>query len=168
MKIFIEDPSDWEFMDMFWSQGKENIEEIYQAGKLDDFRYMVEEYYPEGIDMTALNDWVAFDWEELYQDLGMSTEIESACHGKSKAKKKKVESKFNTFSSLFIKNDLLKPGTFGIEVDLNGWKIANVDGKLSGGEPAEFNSEEDAKNSEIFKNLANRYGEDKVRTYKQR
>lgn len=76
MKIIIEDPSDWEFMDMFWSQGKEMIEKIYQADKLDDFRNLIDELYPEGIDMTALNDWVSFDWEDLFEMLGMSDEDE--------------------------------------------------------------------------------------------
>jgi hypothetical protein len=79
----------------------------------------------------------------------------------------KTFSKFNRISSLFIKNDVLKPGKTGIELDINGWKIINKEGKPTGGEAAEFNSEKAARDSEIFKKLVDRYGADKVRTFKQ-
>ena len=35
------------------------------------------------------------------------------------------------------------------------------------GEPAEFKKEDDAKNSDHYKKLVGRYGEDRVRTYRQ-
>lgn len=107
-------------------------------------------------------------------------EVLSGCHGKSdKRRREKKEdelessrnartfSKFNRISSLFINNDVLKPGKTGIELNINGWKIINKEGKPTGGEAAEFNSEKAARDSEIFKNLVDRYGEENVRTFKQ-
>lgn len=71
MKVFVEDPSEWEFADMFWSYGKENVEEILRAGKMEQFMSWVEEMYPEGVDMTKLNDIMSFEPEEVFKELGM-------------------------------------------------------------------------------------------------
>ena len=107
-------------------------------------------------------------------------DIYSGCHGKSDKRRReekedelessrnaKTFSKFNRISSLFIKNDVLKPGKTGIELNINGWKIINKEGKPTGGEAAEFNSEKAAKASEIYRKLADRYGAENVRTFKQ-
>jgi len=110
------------------------------------------------------------EWDSELRVEESNIEIESGCHGgkKKPAKKKAVKSsKFNTFSSLFIKQDVIKKGKYGIELNLNGWKIINANGKPAGGEPAEFDSESEAKSSEMYQDLVLRYGEDKVRTYKQ-
>ena len=71
MKVFVEDPSEWEFADMFWSYGKENVEQILRAGKMEEFMSWVEEVYPEGVDMTKLNDIMSFEPEEVFKELGM-------------------------------------------------------------------------------------------------
>lgn len=163
MKIIINDPSDWNFLDMFWSEGKENVKKIYQADKLDDFRELIEEMYPEGIDMTELNDWVAFKWEDLFESLGMSTEeIESACHGKKKGKKKTVKSsQFNTFSSLFIKNNILVEGEeCVIEINQNGkWEFVSLDNTPEGWSTKKqartFKSEDEARKSALMRRLNN-------------
>ena len=58
-------------------------------------------------------------------------------------------------------------GKVGIELNLNGWKTINIDGKPTGGTPAEFKNETEAMKSDIYTSLVDRYGEDKVRTFRQ-
>lgn len=47
-----------------WSGAVSNYEELERLGKLDDFEILLEEYYPEGISQTGINDilWFEFDW----------------------------------------------------------------------------------------------------------
>ena len=71
MKVFVEDPSEWEFADMFWSYGKESVEQILRAGKMEEFMSWVEEMYPDGVEMTKLNDIMSFEPEEVFKELGM-------------------------------------------------------------------------------------------------
>ena len=72
MRIYVDDPGDWEFVDdFFWSDGKENVEKIYNAGKLDEFRQWVEDNFPEGIERTKLNDIMSFEPEPVFEALGI-------------------------------------------------------------------------------------------------
>lgn len=74
MKLFVEDPSEWEFADMFWSYAKDNVEKIVEADKMKDFMAWVEDLYPEGISMTKLNDILSFEPEVVFNDLGIEVE----------------------------------------------------------------------------------------------
>lgn len=80
---------------------------------------------------------------------------------------KLFESIFNEASKARISEDVITGGHIGIEVNLNGWKVANANFPRSG-RPIEFTTEDEAKNSEFYQNLVQRYGQDRVRTFIQR
>lgn len=147
-------------------------EKLFRELNVDSFDEFVDSFYS-----TAYPDVNLEQAEYIIRNI---SELTSGCHGKSdKHRREKKEdelessrnartfSKFNRISSLFIKNDVLKPGKTGIELNINGWKIINKEGKPTGGEAAEFNSEKAAKASEIYRRLVDRYGAENVRTFKQ-
>lgn len=91
-----------------------------------------------------------------------SNEIESACHGKKKGKKKAVKSsQFNTFSSLFIKNNILVEGEeCVIEINQNGkWEFVSLDNTPEGWSTKKqartFKSEDEARKSALMRRLNN-------------
>lgn len=71
MKITIEDPSESELREMLWGQAVENFDEICKADKFDALCQYIDDVYYDGIDMTGLNDILAYDWEQLFKDIGM-------------------------------------------------------------------------------------------------
>lgn len=54
-----------------WSGAVDTKEEIIKQGKADEFDYLIEELYPNGIDETKLNDLLWFDADWVYKTLGM-------------------------------------------------------------------------------------------------
>lgn len=71
MKIFIEDPSEWDLKGMLWSGAEKALEEIVDADMYDNFVSYIEEIYDDGIDLTQLNDILRFDFDQLKKDIGM-------------------------------------------------------------------------------------------------
>ena len=71
MKIFIEDPSDYDLKGMLWSGAEKALEEIVDADMYDNFVSYIEEMYDDGIGLTELNDILRFDFEQLKKDIGM-------------------------------------------------------------------------------------------------
>lgn len=71
MKIFIEDPSEYDLKGMLWSGAEKALEEIIDADMYDNFVSYIEEIYDDGIDLTGLNDILRFDFEQLKKDIGM-------------------------------------------------------------------------------------------------
>ena len=59
-----------------WSGAVDTYNTIYNADKLDDLEFLLEELYPEGIEETQLNDLLWFDSEWIYECLGISEEEE--------------------------------------------------------------------------------------------
>lgn len=57
-----------------WSGAVDTYNTIYNANKLDDLEFLLEELYPDGIDETQLNDLLWFDSECLFESLGISEE----------------------------------------------------------------------------------------------
>lgn len=67
-----------------------------------------------------------------------------------------------------LKEEIIGKGKYGIEVkDPRGLWVPAGENYPRNGEPAEFKKEDDAKNSDLYKRLVGRYGEDRVRTYRQ-
>lgn len=54
-----------------WGQAKEAWQYILDNGKFDEFDQLLEEWYPEGIDETSLNDILAYEPETVYPYLGL-------------------------------------------------------------------------------------------------
>lgn len=67
-----------------------------------------------------------------------------------------------------LKEEIIGKGKYGIEVkDPRGLWVPASANYPKNGEPVEFKKEGEAKKSDVYKRLVDRYGEDKVRTYKQ-
>lgn len=67
-----------------------------------------------------------------------------------------------------LNEELLEKGKYGIEVKdpRDIWVPASANYPKNG-KPVEFKKEDEAKNSDVYKALVDRYGKDKVRIYKQ-
>lgn len=59
-----------------WSGAVYTKNRIIEAGKVDEFDFMIEELYPDGIDETNLNDLLRFESDWIYESLGISEEDE--------------------------------------------------------------------------------------------
>ena len=59
-----------------WSGGEETLDRILDEGKENDFEALLEELYPDGIDVTELNDLLRFETDWIYESLGMNTDEE--------------------------------------------------------------------------------------------
>ncbi|MDD4353596.1 MAG: hypothetical protein PHN56_04005 [Candidatus Nanoarchaeia archaeon] len=59
-----------------WSGAKDTKETILNAGKAEEFDYLIEELYPEGLSETQLNDILWFEPDWIYETLGISEEEE--------------------------------------------------------------------------------------------
>jgi len=79
---------------------------------------------------------------------------------------KLFESIFNAASEARLNENVIGTGKVGIEVNLNGWKIANENFPKPG-RPVEFNTENEARSSNLYQNLVQRFGQDRVRTFVQ-
>ncbi len=67
-----------------------------------------------------------------------------------------------------LNEEIIGRGKYGIEVkDPRDLWVPASENYPRNGEPAEFKKEDDAKNSDLYKRLVDRYGKARVRTYKQ-
>lgn len=71
MKIYIEEPSEWDLKGMLWSGAEKALEEIIDADMYDNFVQYIDDVYYDGIGLTELNDILRFDFEQLKKDIGM-------------------------------------------------------------------------------------------------
>ena len=63
MKIFVEDPSEYDLKGMLWSGAEKALEEIIDADMYDNFVQYIDDVYYDGIGLTELNDILRFDFE---------------------------------------------------------------------------------------------------------
>ena len=60
-----------------WGQAREIYEKIEEEGKLDELERLLEEtFFNELPTDTQINDLLAYDWEWVYEQLGISDEEE--------------------------------------------------------------------------------------------
>ena len=57
-----------------WSGAKETLERIQREGKCEELENVLEELYPDGMTETELNDLLWFDYESVYEWLGIRSE----------------------------------------------------------------------------------------------
>ena len=60
-----------------WSGAINTYNELNKRGLLDVFFEAIEDYYPEGIDMTSLNDILWFKPEFCYELVGLKYDSEN-------------------------------------------------------------------------------------------
>lgn len=73
MKIFKEESL--RYFD-FWSGAKENAKEL-SGEQLDNLETILEDAYPDGIDETALNDMMWFEFDTIKEWLGIEDDDEN-------------------------------------------------------------------------------------------
>ena len=71
MKIFVEDPSEYDLKGMLWSGAEKALEEIIDGDMYDNLVQYIDDVYYDGIGLTELNNILRFDFEQLKKDIGM-------------------------------------------------------------------------------------------------
>lgn len=59
-----------------WSGAVDTKNRILEENKGDDFDYLIEELYPDGLTDTQLNDLLWFEEDWLFESLGITEEEE--------------------------------------------------------------------------------------------
>lgn len=57
-----------------WSGAVDTKETIINEGKADEFDQLIEEFYPDGLTDTQLNDMLWFEEDWIYEMLGIDIE----------------------------------------------------------------------------------------------
>ena len=58
-----------------WGQAVEVLDEIYKAGMQNELMAYLEDIFNEGVDIVELNDLLSYDWEWVYSQIGMPSEV---------------------------------------------------------------------------------------------
>ena len=61
-----------------WGQAVEVLDEIYKAGMQNELMEYLEDIFNEGVDRNELNDLLAYDWEWVYSQIGMTLDAWNA------------------------------------------------------------------------------------------
>lgn len=57
-----------------WGQAVAVLKEIEKEGMQNELMAYLEDIFNEGVDIVELNDLLAYDWEWVYSQIGMSSE----------------------------------------------------------------------------------------------
>ena len=66
--------SNYDFDDLYnnsWGQAVQVLNEIDEEGMSEELMDFLEDLYPDGVDGVELNDLISYDWEWLYNQIGM-------------------------------------------------------------------------------------------------
>lgn len=74
MKIYQETNDFYEIKELLWSGAENTLQQIDDAGKFDAFDDYINDLYPDGVDLTSLNDMLRFDSDQILKDLGIVDE----------------------------------------------------------------------------------------------
>lgn len=76
MKIITEINSAYDLLRNYkpWGGAEYTLQKITDNGKINDFLALLDELYPDGIDMTGLNDLLAYDDNWVLSSLGIDPE----------------------------------------------------------------------------------------------
>lgn len=58
-----------------WGQAVEVLREIEKEGMQNELMTYLEDIFNEGVDIVELNDLLAYDWEWVYSQIGMPSEV---------------------------------------------------------------------------------------------
>lgn len=64
----------WEILENAWSGAILTLKTIEEHDKEEEFMYLIDEMYPDGVDETELNDLLWFDDEFVLETLGIDNE----------------------------------------------------------------------------------------------
>lgn len=72
MYINVTTSNDMDFDDIYqnsWSEAVDTLNTISNEGKEDDLMELLDELYPDGVDETKLNNFLAFEDDYIFQNL---------------------------------------------------------------------------------------------------
>lgn len=101
----------YDLYDSSWGQAVRILDEIKEAGKDEELMDYLEAYGDSAdtaIDRTELNDLLAFEWEQVYEDIGMPNEDEDLDESKKVEGKKIEEGEAPLFKKKINKTDIKK------------------------------------------------------------
>lgn len=58
-----------------WGQAVEVLDEIYKEGMQNELMEYLEDIFNEGVDIVELNDLLSYDWEWVYSQIGMPSDV---------------------------------------------------------------------------------------------
>ena len=58
-----------------WGQSVAVLDEIYKAGMQNELMEYLEDIFNEGVDIVELNDLLSYDWEWVYSQIGMPSDV---------------------------------------------------------------------------------------------
>lgn len=58
-----------------WSGGNDTMNDIHEYSTERDFNYLAEEMFPNGCTETEFNDWLWFDRDWIYEQLGIYEDV---------------------------------------------------------------------------------------------
>jgi len=61
-----------ELTDALWSGALDTLETIIENGKMQELMSLLEELYPEPVDITTINDFLWFDDEFIFEQLSIA------------------------------------------------------------------------------------------------
>ena len=70
--------SNYDFDDLYnnsWGQVVQVLNEIDEEGMSEELMDFLEDLYPDGVDGVELNDLISYDWEWLYNQIGMPMDV---------------------------------------------------------------------------------------------
>ena len=80
MISIIKSISDFSLKDELWSGALDTINEIIEKDKLHELINLLEEMYPEPVDITTINDLLWFEDDYLFEQLNMTDNTQSVRH----------------------------------------------------------------------------------------
>lgn len=79
MYINVTTSNDWDFDDIYrntWNGAVDTLDIISNEGKENDLMEFLDEVYPDGVDETDLNDFLSFEDDYIFNELGIDLEGE--------------------------------------------------------------------------------------------
>ena len=70
----VKEISAFELRGALWSGALDTLETIIENGKLQELMSLLEELYPEPVDITTINDLLWFDDDFIFEQLGIEPE----------------------------------------------------------------------------------------------
>jgi len=77
MLSVIKEVRDYELKSELWSGALDTLATIAQEDKLSDLMSLLEELYPEPVDITTINDLLWFDSDFLFEQLQIKVDAEN-------------------------------------------------------------------------------------------
>jgi len=79
MLSIVKEINHWELRDELWSGALDTLEAISQADKLQELMSLLEDMYPEPVDITTVNDLLWFEDDFIFEQLDMEMADEYCC-----------------------------------------------------------------------------------------